>query len=74
MSILGRREDQGAYYEETCVDRRTALSDVASRGAVSTTAAGCRRPDKQFVTHRYRRYLPSGNGGDVLQCTHKPEP
>jgi hypothetical protein len=43
-------------------------------GAVSTTAARYKRRDKQFDTHQYRRYLPRGNGCDVLQCTYRPEP
>ena len=60
-------------YEETRVDCGSPLGGVASRGAVSATAAGRRRPDKQFDTPQYRRYLHRRNDRDVLQRTHRPE-
>src|SRR4029077_18689052 len=61
-------------YEEIHVDCCTAPGSVAGRGAVSTTAAGCRRPDKHIVATKYRRYLHRVNARYVLQCTHQPEP
>jgi hypothetical protein len=60
-------------YEETRVDSCIALG-VARRGAITATAAGCRRPDEHIATPQYRCYLPGGNSRDVLQCTHQPEP
>jgi hypothetical protein len=60
-------------YEETRVDCGSPLGGVASRGPISTTAAGCRRPDKQLATPQYRRYLHPRNDRDVLQRTHRPE-
>ena len=71
-SMMDQRKTSGEY-EKTRVDCCTALG-VAGRGAITTTAAGCRRPDKHIATPQYRCYLPRRNSRDVLQCTHQPEP
>ena len=71
-SMMDQRKTSGEY-EKTRVDCCTALG-VAGRGAITTTAAGCRRPDKHIDTPQYRCYLPRRNSRDVLQCTHQPEP
>jgi hypothetical protein len=66
---------QGARYEDTCVDRCTALDRLAGRrAATATTGAWCRRPDKQFDPSKQRPYMYRGNGCDFLQPTHRPEP
>src|ERR1700730_3445515 len=70
--MMDQRKTNGEY-EKTRVDCCTALG-VAGRGAITTTAAGCRRPDKHIATPQYRCYLPRRNSRDVLQCTHQPEP
>src|ERR1700686_2918461 len=70
--MMDQRKTSGEY-EKTRVDCCTALG-VAGRGAITTTAAGCRRPDKHIATPQYRCYLPRRNSRDVLQCTHQPEP
>jgi hypothetical protein len=72
---LRRQQANGARYEDTRVDRRTAFCGVArgSANVTNTTATRCKRPKKQFDTHQHRRYLPGGNGRDVLQCGHRPE-
>jgi len=68
------KQKSRSHSEETLADCCAALGRVAGRGAVSTAAARYERRDKQFDTHQYRRYLPRGNGCDVLQCTYRPEP
>src|ERR1700688_5099356 len=70
-SMMDQRKTSGEY-EETRVDCCTALG-VAGRGAITATAAGCRRPDKHIATPQYRCYLRRGNHRDVLQCTDQPE-
>jgi hypothetical protein len=70
---LGHTSEGSQSYEETRVDCSTALGVVAGRGAIATTAAGGRRPDKQLATPQYRRYLHRRNDRDVLQRTHRPE-
>ena len=70
-TVWGQRREP--LYEETPVDCGSPLGGVAGRGAVSATAAGCRRPDKQLDTPQYRRYLHRRNDRDVLQRTHRPE-
>src|SRR6202049_3007041 len=47
-SMMDQRKTNGEY-EKTRVDCCTALG-VAGRGAITTTAAGCRRPDKHIAT------------------------
>src|ERR1700722_10004803 len=69
--MMDQRKTSGAY-EETRVYSCTALG-VAGRGAITATAAGCRRPDEHIATPQYRCYLRRGNHRDVLQCTHQPE-
>src|ERR1700730_8824889 len=69
--MMDQRKTSGEY-EETRVDCCTTLG-VAGRGAITTTAAGCRRPDKHIATPQYRRNLRRGNARDILQRTHEPE-
>jgi hypothetical protein len=71
----GATPANGASYEDTRVDRRTAFCGVAcgSANVTDTTATRCRRAEKQFVTHQHWRYLPGGNRRDVLQRGHQPE-
>jgi hypothetical protein len=64
---LRRQQANGARYEDTRVDRRPAFCGVARGSATNTTAARRKRPKEQFDTHQHRRYLPGGNGRDVLQ-------
>jgi hypothetical protein len=48
----------GARYEDTCVDRCTALDGLAGRSAATaTTGAWCRRPAKQFDPSKQRPYM-----------------
>jgi hypothetical protein len=66
---------KGARYEDTCVDRCTALDGLAGRRtATATTGAWCRRPDKHFDPSKQRSSMYRGNGCDFLQPTHQPEP
>jgi hypothetical protein len=65
----------GARYEDTCVDRCTALDGLAGRRtATATTGAWCRRHDKHFDPSKQRSSMYRGNGCDFLQPTHQPEP
>ena len=65
----------GARYEDTRLDRCTALDGLArsSANVTHTTTTRYKWPDKQFATHQYRRNLPTGNGCDVLQRGQRPE-
>ena len=73
FALLSGASEGSHSNEETPVDCGPPLGGVAGRGAVSATAAGRRRPDKQFDTPQYRRYLHRRNDRDVLQRTHRPE-
>ena len=69
----GATPANGARYEDTRVDRRTAFCGVARGSAADAAGAWYKRPDKHINTPEYRRYLPGGNGRDVLQRGHRPE-